>query len=152
VIRIDTLWLAFEPMDMRAGAEPLGAALQSSLYGQTSSADLTSPRLLRQNPGKRVSRGTAPHTGYEVIDSTLPVDTDALYGCGEVEDASRQRQTSARLRQLVQGSVLQVLGKQRIVDSGRSAAALGQQARAAQPLNRCAHLGYSRSTAVDLRQ
>lgn len=102
--------------------------------------------------GKRVSRGTAPHTDYEVIDSTAPVDTHAMHGCGEVEDASRQRQSNARLLQLVQGSVLQVFGKQRIVDSGRSAARLGQQARAAQPLNRCAHLGYSRSTALDLRQ
>ena len=87
------------------------------------------PVSLSQNyqdgSGKRVSRGTAPHTDYEIIDSTLPVDTHAMHGCGEVEDASRQRQTSARLLQLVQGSVLQVFGEQRIVDSGRSAAGLG---------------------------
>ena len=81
---------------------------------------------LQNGSSRRASRGTAPHADYEVIDSTLPVDTHAMHVCGEVEDASRQRQTSARLLQLVQGSVLQVLGKQRIVDSGRSAAGLGQ--------------------------
>ena len=38
-------------------------------------------RNFQDGSGKRVNRGTAPHTGYEIIDSTLPVDTDALHGC-----------------------------------------------------------------------
>jgi hypothetical protein len=107
---------------------------------------------LQDGPTRRAGRGTAPHADYDVIDSILPANTHAMHGSGEGEDASRRRQTCSQLLQLVQGSVLQVLGKQRIIDCCRSPSSLGQQARAAQPLNRCAHLGYSGTTALDLCQ